>query len=68
MNEDSPRVVKAYKRAAIGLALAAALWTLAYLFAQRNEGEQFGIQNWLIPVGAAVLSAWFFRLSAKAKD
>ncbi len=67
MNEDSPRVAKAYQRAAIGLAAAAVLWTLAYLFVQRNEGTQIGIQNWLIPLGAAILSAWFFALYAKAR-
>ena len=67
MNDESPRIARAYKRAAIGLAAAAVLWTLAYVFVQRNEGEQIGIQNWLIPVGAAILSAWFFALSAKAR-
>jgi hypothetical protein len=68
VNEDSPRIVRAYKRAAIGLAAAAVLWTIAFLLVQRNEGYQGGLQNWLIPLGAAVLSAWFFVLYAKAKD
>jgi hypothetical protein len=68
MKEESPRLVRAYKRAAIGLAVAAALWTAAYWYVQRSEGTQLGIQNWLIPVGAAVLSAWFFVLYGKAKD
>jgi hypothetical protein len=67
MSEDHPGIIKAYKRAAIGLAVAAACWTAVYLLVERQEGEQRGIPAWLIPVGAAILSAWFFMLYHKAR-
>jgi hypothetical protein len=68
MNEESPRIIKAYKHAAIGLAVAAVFWTAAYWLVERKEGYPDRAQNWLIPIGAAVLSVWFFVLYAKAKN
>ena len=55
MNEEPTRVIKAYKRAAIGLAAAAICWTAVYLLVERQEGEQRGVPTWLIPIGAAAL-------------
>ena len=68
MNEEQPRTVKAYKRAALGLAAAAVLWTISFLLVQRNEGEQSGLQNWLVPIGAAALGGYFYLLSRNAKN
>ncbi|NOT64173.1 MAG: hypothetical protein HOP19_28495 [Acidobacteria bacterium] len=67
MNEEHPGILKAYKRAAIGLAVAAVFWTAAYFLVERGEGKQSGFPAWLIPIGAAVLSAWFFMLYHKAR-
>ena len=67
MSEEHPGILKAYKRAAIGLAVAAVCWTAVYLLVERQEGEQRSIPAWLIPIGAAILSAWFFMLYRKAR-
>ncbi len=68
MSEEHPGILKAYKRAAIGLAVAAISWSAVYLLVERKEGEQRGIPAWLIPIGAAILSAWFFARSRKDKN
>lgn len=67
MDEEKERVAKAYRRASLGLGIAALLWTAAFLFAAREEGP-LGLGNWLIPIGAAALSVLCWSLYLKAKD
>lgn len=56
--EDLPeKVSQAYRRAAIGLAIAAIGWTLVFLFAQNQDEVKM---SWLIPIGAATLSVLCF--------
>jgi predicted membrane-bound mannosyltransferase len=55
--DDRERLTKAYKRAGLGLALGALLWTAALLFSGRLEE---GRVTWLIPVCAAALSVLCF--------
>jgi hypothetical protein len=55
--EDRERLTKAYKRAGVGLALAALLWTLALLFRWRPEE---GKASWIIPIFVAALSVLCF--------
>jgi sterol desaturase/sphingolipid hydroxylase (fatty acid hydroxylase superfamily) len=65
MAEDETRLNKAYKRAAIGLAAAAVLWFLAWLYAVRAGWEE---RSLVIPIACTVLSAIFFWLHAKSKQ
>lgn len=65
MSEERERVGRAYKRAGIGLAAAALLWTAALLFMGQPEDEK---TNWLIPIGAAALSVLCFSLYSKSKN
>jgi hypothetical protein len=55
--EDQERLTKAYKRAGVGLALAALIFTLALLFRWRPEDGKAG---WLIPICMAALSVLCF--------
>jgi hypothetical protein len=55
--EDLERVTKAYKRAGIGLALGALLWTAGLLFSWRPEERKV---TWLIPICVAALSVLCF--------
>ena len=55
--EDRERLTRAYKRAGLGLALGALLWTAALLFAVPPED---GRAAWLIPICAAALSMLCF--------
>ena len=58
-SENLPeKVSQAYRRAAIGLAIAAIGWTLVFLFA-KNQDEETKM-NWLIPIAAAALSVLCF--------
>jgi hypothetical protein len=57
MTEDQERLTKAYKRAGVGLALAALIWTAALLFTGAPEE---GKVTWLIPIAAAALSVLCF--------
>jgi hypothetical protein len=61
MKEDS----RVYKRAAIGLAIAAIAWTAALVLGGRSEQEK---SIWLIPIAAAALSVICFSLSAKSAE
>jgi len=52
---------KAYRRASVGLALAAVVWSVAYFVARDRGWPEL---TFVIPVGAAVLSAlcyWRYR-------
>lgn len=51
--EDRERLTKAYKRAGIGLAVGALLWTAGLLSRWRPEE---GKVAWLIPIFVAALS------------
>jgi FtsH-binding integral membrane protein len=62
MSEDRENMARVYKRAAIGLAIAAISWTGALLFGGVSEADQI---HWLIPIAAAVLSVVCFSFSAK---
>ena len=54
MSEELSELKRAYRRASIGLAIAAIVWTVAYYVA-RDEG--WSEMHILIPIGAAALSA-----------
>ncbi len=64
MSEENEAVAKAYKRAAIGLAVAALLWTATFLIRGGLEDER---ANWLIPIAAAGLSVFCFSRYSKSK-
>jgi hypothetical protein len=55
--DDQERLTKAYKRAGVGLALAALIWTAALLFTGPPET---GKVTWLIPIATAALSVLCF--------
>jgi hypothetical protein len=61
MSEESERVTRAYKRAGLGLAAAALLWTVVLLFGIREESKT----DWVIPICAAALSMLCFSLYRK---
>jgi hypothetical protein len=65
MSEERERLQSAYKRGAIGLAIAAALWTAAFLIVDDAEEN---VMNWLIPIGAAALSLLCFSFYRKSKE
>ncbi|MBO0725129.1 MAG: hypothetical protein J2P52_05990 [Blastocatellia bacterium] len=50
-------MTKAYKRAGMGLAFGALLWTAALLFLRSPEDRR---ETWIIPICAAALSALCF--------
>ncbi len=70
MNEEpeaddlQERLTQAYRRAGIGLALAAIGWTLALLFANEQDERP---TRWIIPIGAAAVSMLCFSRYRKAK-
>ena len=47
MSDDQTRLTQAYKRASLGLALAALLWTAAFLFGGLPNEEK---THWLIKI------------------
>ena len=51
------RVTRAYRRAGIGLAIAALGWTLAILFAKEQDERP---TRWIIPIAAAAISVLCF--------
>ena len=55
--EDQERLTKAYKRAGMGLALGALLWTAGLLLQWRPEE---GKAAWLVPIFVATLSVLCF--------
>jgi hypothetical protein len=57
-NEEQAKLSRAYRRAGIGLAIGALIWTVALLTGKGLEGGPF---VWIIPVAAAVLSALCLR-------
>ena len=63
--EDRQRLTKAYKRAGMGLALGALLWTAALLF---TEPPETGKATWLIPIAAAALSVLCFSRYNQYRD
>lgn len=65
MNEDQVRLIKAYKRAGLALAVVAVLWTGAFLISGLPHEEKI---DWLIPIAAAALSVLCFSLHAKSKQ
>jgi hypothetical protein len=67
MSEEKERLVKAYRRASLGLGAAALLWTAAFLLLSRDEPTNT-LRHWLIPIGAAALSVLCWSLYTKAKD
>ncbi len=62
MSEESERVTRAYKRAGLGLAAAAMLWTVVLLFGIREEAKT----DWVIPICAAALSVLCFSQYRKS--
>jgi hypothetical protein len=65
MNDDQARLRAAYKRAGIGLGLAAVLWLIAYFVAQRSGWEE---RSLIIPIAAAALSVLCFSLYFRSKS
>lgn len=53
MSEGQTEIKKAYRRASIGLAVAAAVWTAAYFVARERGWSE---ETVVIPIAAAVLS------------
>jgi len=64
MSDDQVRLRAAYKRAGIGLAIAALVWLIAYAVARRSGWEE---RSLVIPIAAAALSALCFSLYWRAK-
>lgn len=62
MSEDRENPTRIYKRAAIGLAVAAASWTAVLLFSDISETDTV---PWSIPIAAAALSVICFSFYAK---
>jgi uncharacterized membrane protein YjdF len=62
MSEDQENLTRVYKRAAIGLAIAAIAWTAVLLLTGISEADK---SHWLIPIAAAVLSVICFSFYAK---
>ncbi len=61
MTQEEENLKRAYRRASIGLAIAALVWGVAF-FVARDRG--WPEQTLLIPVGSAALSAlcyWRYR-------
>jgi hypothetical protein len=65
MSEDRENLSKAYKRAAIGLAIAAVLWLASLLIVGAAEENRM---IWFVPIGAAALSVLCFSLYTKSKS
>lgn len=63
--EDRERLTRAYKRAGVGLAIGALIWTLALLFRWRPED---GKAVWLIPICVAALSVLCFARYNQYRD
>jgi hypothetical protein len=65
MDEQRERLGKAYKRAGLGTAIGALIWTAALLFARQPEDSP---AHWLVPICAAALSVVCFSLYRKSKE
>jgi len=64
MNDEQARLRAAYKRAGIGMAVAAVLGLIGYIWALQSGWDERSI---MIPIGAAALSVFFFSLYARSK-
>ena len=64
MSSEQARLRAAYKRAGIGLAIAAIVWLIAYFVARASGWEE---QSLLIPIGAAGLSVLCFSRYLRSK-
>lgn len=64
MNDEQVRLRAAYKRAGIGLGVAAVVWLIAYFVARSSGWEE---KSLLIPIAAAVLSVFFFSRYFRSK-
>jgi hypothetical protein len=64
MSDDQARLRAAYRRAGIGLAIAALLWLALYL---RARSQGWAEQSLVIPIAAAALSVLFFLLYFRSK-
>lgn len=58
-------VTRAYRRAGLGLAIVALIWTIAFFFTGEQDGAKV---NWLIPIAAAALSVLCFSRYRKLKE
>jgi len=65
MSEENGRELTVYRRAAIGLAIAALVWTAVILI--KGSPEE-GAVTWLIPICCAALSVIFYTLHGKSKQ
>jgi hypothetical protein len=65
MSEEPGREVTVYRRGAIGLAIAAIVWTAVILI--KGSPEE-GMAVWIIPICSAVLSLIFYSLHSKSKQ
>ena len=64
MSEQQERLARAYKRAGLGAAFGALVWTAALLFARQPEDS---LAHWLVPICAAALSVLCFSLYRKTR-
>ena len=64
MSDELSELKRAYRRASIGLAVAAVVWTAAF-FVNRDQG--WSETHILIPIGAAALSALCYARYRKAE-
>ncbi|HEX9003995.1 MAG TPA: hypothetical protein VGB07_29055 [Blastocatellia bacterium] len=58
-------VTRAYRRAGLGLAIVAVIWTIAFFVTAEQDGAKV---NWLIPIAAAALSVLCFSRYRKLKE
>ena len=65
MDEERVRIVRAYKRAAIGLAAGAVVWLAALIVTDTAKEEK---ATWLIPGVCALLSFFFYSLSKRSNQ
>ncbi len=63
--DPQARVTRAYRRAGLGLAIVAVIWTIAFFFVSEQDGAK---ANWLIPIAAAALSVLCFSRYRKSKE
>ncbi|MCI0663616.1 MAG: hypothetical protein L0220_21340 [Acidobacteria bacterium] len=65
MSEENGREVTVYRRGAIGMAIAALVWTAVILI---KGSPDEGAVTWLIPIGSAALSVIFYYLHTKQNN
>jgi hypothetical protein len=65
MSEEQGRETTVYRRAAIGMAIAALVWAAVIIIIGRTDD---GAAIWVIPICSATLSVIFYSLHSKSKQ